>query len=681
MLLANIFLLPIALIGQTHENQRENLKAKGTVSADNCIKLRWSPANPKAWVEGRKYGYTVERYTMSVDEQWQQTPGKKLISQTFRPAPLADWETIVNQSDYAAVIAQAFYGEDFELNARSGDIGDIINQANELEQRFSTSVFMAEYDYDAAILAGWAHTDITVKENERYLYRIILNRPQAIIGDTAAVYIGLKDRVELQKPIGLAAVFGDRSAMLSWNYSLLSNTYHSYHIERKSTSEPQYRTITDLPVTALDMKMTEIFYTDSLINNEETYTYRIKGITSFNEEGPLSDEVHGQGSKTITCMPHISGGDFFAENKARIFWEFDCEDVNLIEKFCIVKSSDIDGDYLIALDEIQVSARQIDLDLNETKVYIKLQAINKVGAKSESFPFILQQIDSIPPAIPQGLAVEIDSVGVATLTWNANTEDDLQGYRLLRSFTKDGEKSSVSSDIIIQNRYTDTLSLTLGNRKVYYAISAIDKRYNESALSEDVEILKPANFKPLDPVFTDYNINNDGTVTLNWLADVKRNYIKYYLVRTSAEYPKYNKTVFIGNNKITSFTDEVPQSGNYRYSLIAEDSIRGKKTFSPQALYISVSNTEINIIKGFNAYTNYQSNSIELSWNKHPKAVTYKIYKAQDDGRYTLLKELDNTQTYIIDRIVTPNTKYSYTIQFTTQADGVSKPKTITVDY
>jgi hypothetical protein len=149
---------------------KDNVFAKSFVTEAQAIKLRWAPANVKAWVDGKKYGYTVERYTVMVNKVWQDRPAQLTVGIKFIPQPVEDWLEYIQLSDYAAVIAQAFYGEDFNLTTNvNSDIGSIINEANELEQRFATSVFMAEYDYRAAQMAGWAWTDTAARPSEKYL--------------------------------------------------------------------------------------------------------------------------------------------------------------------------------------------------------------------------------------------------------------------------------------------------------------------------------------------------------------------------------------------------------------------------------------------------------------------------------------------------------------------------------
>lgn len=660
---------------------KENIEARGFATDKNEIKLRWSPANTRAWSDGIKYGYTIKRYTVMIDNRWQENPDEMILAECLKPQPLTGWEEYANKSDYAAVIAQAFYGEDFELSASGkNDIGSIINLANELEQRFSTSVFMAEYDYKAAILAGWAWTDSTTKENERYLYRIYLNRPEALQGDTAAVYIGAGDKKELPKPIGINALFGDKTTMLSWNYTLLSDTYHSYYIERKSEKEP-YKRITDLPVTALNNEMQEAFYTDSLSFNDVLYTYRIIGLTSFDQVGPYSEEISGKGEKALSCIPYIYSGDFIDKDRAKIYWEFECEDTSLIDKFSLSVSEDIDGEYESLVDNILLDKRELDFPLTEARAYVKLNTKAKDGRKMESFPFLLRQIDSIPPAVPAGLKVEIDSLGVAHLTWNANKEVDLLGYRILRSFTENEEKSSITPEFVTQSHYTDTLSLDLGNSYVYYSLTAIDERYNESIPCETVKVAKPNNKTPDEPVITGYRLLSDNKVIIEWITDLEHPDITYKLIRTSFDNSEYTRTIFSGDASTTSYIDEIPVSGRYRYSLIAYG-VDGKKSFTPQPFEIDIkADTAPDEVSGLTYYADANKGYIELSWKKHDKAKLYRVYKAVKNEKMTLWKELESTETRVTDEVVSPGNIYTYTILYTADESRPSKPKSIIVSY
>lgn len=660
---------------------KEAIRARGFVADKDEIRLRWSPGNTRAWADGIKYGYTIKRYTVMIDKRWQEAPAEAILVENFRPRPLADWVEYANKSDYAAVIAQALYGEDFELSASGGKgIGGIINQANELEQRFSTSLFMAEYDYKAAGLAGWAWTDNTIKENERYLYRICLNPPNGAKGDTAAVYIGVEDKKELPSPIGLNALFGDKAAMLSWNYILLSDTYHSYHIERKEEGGI-FKKITKLPLTALDGEMKEIFYTDSLANNETHYTYRITGLTGFDETGPCSEEVGGKGEKALTCIPHIYNGDFTDKDRAKIYWEFQCEDHSEADKFSLSVSQKIDGEYRLQINNISLDRRDLEFPLTEARAYVKLSAESKDGRKTESFPFLLTQIDSIPPAVPAGLKVEVDSAGVAHLIWNANTEPDLFGYRILRAFTQSEEKSSITPELITQNHYADTLSFDLGNTYVYYCLTAIDERYNESAPCMPVKAIKPNHQTPDEPVITGYTFVTENKVTIQWITDPKHPAITYKLIRTNSHNPKDTRTVFSGDNHTTSYTDEITTSGRYRYTLIAY-SPDGKKSLSPQPLEIDINaGVAPDEVSGLTYYADIHKGYIELSWRKHEKAKLYRIYKTAEDGKMVLWKELGQSETRVTDETVSAGNNYTYTVLYITDEGRSSKVKTITANY
>jgi len=664
---------------QENDSIADFIYAKAAVIDQTTIKVRWTPSTPHAWVDGNKYGYTVERYTVFIDEQWQEVGQNPVVKKTFKAQPLEAWEEHANKSDYAAVIAQAVYGEKFELSGNQNEIANIINQATELEQRFSTSIFAAEYDFKAAEMAGWGWTDSSAKPNEKYLYRIYINRPRPQTGDTAVVFISYDDKLDLPKPVGLTAIFGDKSVMLSWNYMYLSDRYHSYHVERKSAADPVFRRITDLPVTVLDVEMRELLFTDSLEANDLEYSYRIQGLSSFDEFGPVSDSICGKGKKTVNCIPQIKDAHFLMDNKVIVHWEFDCPEIDLIDKLQIYRSTEMDGEYELVQDDISKELNEYTIELMD-KNYIRIAALTTDSILLSSFPFSVNKIDSIPPKVPAGLTVKVDSLCVAHLSWEMNTESDFRGYRILRSFTPKEEASSITSDFITTNYYTDTLSANLGNANVFYSLTALDLRYNESQPCEIVRAAKPSNRTPNEPVITRFEVRNNK-VELSWLTEINRTEITYLLIRASTSDTKKDTLFITTDPKINTHIDEVEKSGTYYYKVVAKD-LYEKESASPQEVEVDVlllSGQET--ISNFNSYVDLTSNYIELSWKRSNDARLYRIYKSSAEIPMSLWKELDAAQNRIVDEQVSPGNEYHYTIIYQTQDGYMSKSKSIVVHF
>jgi fibronectin type 3 domain-containing protein len=221
--------------------------------------------------------------------------------------------------------------------------------------------------------------------------------------------------------------------------------------------------------------------------------------------------------------------------------------------------------------------------------------------------------------------------------------------------------------------------LDLANAHVYYALTSVDLRYNESQPSKTVFAAKPNRITPDEPVFTGYEIEG-SKVKMGWLANTQQTDLRYALIRQSSGQEK-GEVIFSGDHTRNIYTDEPEESGTYTYWVVAE-AANGKQSKSPQPLTLDISVEEtFNSVAGFSSYTDREHKYIELSWRRHEKAKKYRIYKAQEDAPMSLWKETEAATNRMTDEYVSPDTKYAYTILFVSQEGRVSKSKTIVVHY
>ena len=78
--------------------------------------MRWAAATPLVWKQTNRCGFRLERYTVVRDKKILDTPERKILGEgIFRPRPLEAWKDRIEENDNAAIVAQALYGEDFQL--------------------------------------------------------------------------------------------------------------------------------------------------------------------------------------------------------------------------------------------------------------------------------------------------------------------------------------------------------------------------------------------------------------------------------------------------------------------------------------------------------------------------------------------------------------------------------------
>ncbi|RAV97750.1 fibronectin type III domain-containing protein [Pseudochryseolinea flava] len=634
----------------------------------NVIQLRWAVNSAMAWKTTNRYGFIVERMTVTRDGKALAVPEKVILTpKPLKARPLNDWQALATDNQYAAVIAQALYGESFELTGDDAKgVSRFIAMAQELEQRYLVSLFAADLCYPGAVMAGWGLEDVTVKPGERYLYRVSSAAPQKTLAiSMGLVYVGLADVVKLPKPQELTATFGDKTVMLTWNYGLLTRYYGAYHVE-KSEDGKNFKRISSTPLSNMNSKdgkpLDRMYFMDTLSNNMAVTSYRILGVNSFGEEGPVSEIVSGKGITRLVYVPHIEKAIPNESGGVDIEWEFDTRGNSQIKNFELHRGDQANGPFVAVKKDISSGERKFVYDSLQESNYFVIAAIPHHGEPSLSFPVLVQPTDTIPPSVPKGLKGTVDSTGVVRLSWDKNKERDFLGYRIYRAQTRGEELVPITDIAIKENAFVDSVQISTLNNEVIYAVTSLDRRYNQSAQPTTIVLKKPEVVPPQSPLITNYIVNNKG-ITLEWVSGGEENLSMIQIVRTDKSTSQEIILAEVKDMKIASYRDSLaaPQMW-YSYS-IRSVSEGGLKSTSP-AVTLQAPVRAIGSITLFSAKLNAKNKLVMLQWKHNLKNVKqFEIYKGEVGKSITLWKVLKGFEDKIEDRVITPGVHYEYIIR------------------
>jgi uncharacterized protein len=640
------------------------------------ILLRWAPSDVLLWGECNKYGYAFEKYTIVKD-------GKVLSKfiangkQVFKPKPLNDWQQIVDSNDYAAVMAQALYGDDFDVEMSANNTGaaaSIINQTEQKKQRFSMALYAADLSFDAAQMAGLAYRDTKAVSGEKYFYRIYpLIPPGSLVkADTAMLYAGLDDYKPLPKPSDIIAEFHDKNALLQWDFAKYKESYTSYIVERSADGGKTFAPVSDKPVTTLvnskegdDQSM---YFIDSLISNDTVYAYRIAGLSLFGEKGPYSKPVSGKGKKILLFTPEITGINHPANTEEyHLLWQMaDDSAAKFVKHFQLNRADVIDGPYEIVAKNIEPVTRTMKLEKLSASNYYTITTYPIDGLPSTSVPYLVQPDDSTAPATPAYVKAMIDSAGVVTISWDANTEPDLAGYRIYKTNLNGHELVPLFDSVWAGTSITDTVNLKNLNRKVYYAVKAADQRSNESPFSPLIEVKKPDLVPPSQPVMADFEIQEKG-IKIKWIGSPDEDVQAHRLYKRTQDNSNWQLLKTFDRNIISELLDEQCKEGQpYSYTVIAVDSAGLE---SQPAIPLTATMPEKRVktaFKKLEAEVDRDARKIMLTWQQVPGIAgvkQFELYRGEEKKQMNLYQILEKGLSSFTDTDLQVNSKYKYGIR------------------
>lgn len=605
------------------------------------ILLKWNVNDPYYWKKSLETGYKLQRLTVLRDGKPINKDEIVTLKEVLKPLPLEQWEPLVKKDSLVAVVAQAIYGKSFQTYQNEKGITKMMLLNDQDQQRFAFSMLAAEQSFLAAKAAGWGFEDETAKPNEKYVYSVTLLGTKENI-PPATIYIGLSDKVTVLPPATPEAIFGNQTVMLIWDYASQKTFYSSYNIER-STDGKTFKKINRVPVLPTIAKSNYTTFTDKLEQNGVKYYYRIRGIDPFGTLSEPSKVISGEGIDFLEYSPQVTAKGALDDETVNLQWDFPQEGEDKITGFNILQSESEAGIFEIVKKDIEPKTRKLVFKAKlKPSNYFKVQAVAKKGGYKESYPMLVQPVDSIPPMPPIHLEGKIDSLGVVKLAWKQNTEADLYGYKVFRGYSKDGDFVELTNEVLKSNGFKDSINVKSLNKKIFYKLKALDIRYNESKFSEALELKKIDKIAPSIPVLNDYLVEQKK-ITVYFLQSESEDVKKHTLYRRS-ENEKEWKVLFETTNKKDNFfiDDKVDGKSKYYYSMTATDD-EGNETAPSEPLVLESIPQIVKLgIGSFSAMVDKHSKVIELYWDSKSKdIVEYQLYKRKKDGNNVLYKILE----------------------------------------
>ena len=619
--------------------------------------VRWVPGNYKTWQHGLVHGYRLERMLVGSASN-ELTIGEMLNSQTILdsmllPLPEMDWEPLADQDDMAGVAAGVIYGDSLEvINYSDVSFSQIVNLNAERENRFSFALFAADNSFQTAEAMGIGIKDPNIAIDKEYVYSVKLNNPPNGVAIVNSVKVSTSPGSGLPQPESISAITGDHTVLLSWDTENILEHYTSFCVERSSDNGQTFEAAHENPLVFGEqdgMANSEVQFFDSLVSNDVTYIYRVKGKSPFGLMGPYSDTVHVKGTPaSLGVNPALVDVTEQTTGILKLAWVFPQEQEDSITGFDIYRSDKANGEFSkINTNTLSVSTRNYE-DTNPMSVnYYKVQGKDINNYPLTSNAVLGQPNDENAPAAPTGLFGTCSLSGTVTLNWSPNAEEDLLGYRVYVSNTPDGDFMQITSQWINDTSYQYSINLNTLTEEVYFSVKALDKRENYSLLAVPCTVNRPDKIAPGSPNIT--NVTAEvGQVHFEWELSSSEDVEEYRFQRKPHGVPGWADLVqFDPHLPIYAFTDSTASERIYSdYRLIAIDDA-GLAGYSKTVKAKPIDNGVRDTIFDFTG-TLVPDVGVNLNWSylKDVDLEGFQIYRSIDGGPLRVYGFLPFNGTY-----------------------------------
>jgi len=304
--------------------------------------------------------------------------------------------------------------------------------------------------------------------------------------------------VGFSAPSNLRSVAGPRDITWTQNSEQAVTGYDVLRFSDPSNPVPE-RTFRTLQTT----------YVDSPLTSEVTYTYRVRAVGAGGIPGQLSIFVSDSplgfaAPRSLLASP--------GPQEILLTWAPSTEQA--VTGYRVLRFNDpSDAEPSETFNTVQTVYLDSPLVAGQTYVY-RVRAVGSSGIPGQLSNFV-SAIPAAKLAAPRNVAVTAD-VKLATITWSANTETELTGYRVLR-YNDAAETGATATFTTLLTTYVDS-PLVAGQTYVY-RIQALGNGGLVSKLSTFASATIPEdNNAPAAPGVLSAVLSGDTNIQLTWSA-------------------------------------------------------------------------------------------------------------------------------------------------------------------
>lgn len=661
--LKKLILIMLCVACGTAVGQTYTTKMRHCVTGSGVV-LRWAPADYATWRIADTMGYTIKRYTILrsgevLAPEEIQNPAN-ILTAHVKVASLAQWEPFADDK-YVAIAAECLYGE-VETSTAASTARAIYQQYRQQQQRFAFALYAADMSPKAAELSGLMYTDTCVNKNEKYLYHVFLaNLPDTIRQDTAMDFVNPGIETPMANLPAPEARSGNLAVNLQWDITIMRDYYTAYIVERSDDGGATFHALSDENVVSITgdspRSANMVYYTDSLPVNNVPFLYRIRGVDCFGRISQPSDSVEACAAPPLDMAPTIVNYNVIDNRNVELEWYFPDSLESSVFGFRVYSQSG-PNQRLHKIFEGTDSRQRHFTDLMPGMTnYYKVSAYNSDVERLSPYVTYVGLIDSFPPAPPVALHGEIDTTGIATISWRANTESDLNGYRVYTSNLPNTEFALLSNSIIKDTVFYTSVNLNTLTRKVYYQVRAIDVRDNLSEPSETLVLTRPDTIPPASPVLRPITAVSGGFPKLVWVASNSSDVAAHAVMRKALADSAYTDVKTVPQGTISEWSDStLTTTGIYVYQVVAVDESGNRSEPSEPQRFV------FDFVEHIALTVKHDAGQVRLQWTPSVKNVAnYVVFRATDDEP---LKPYDNVgQCSYTDAQTTPSHKYRYAVK------------------